>query len=125
MLVTKTQAIRAVAAILLLALAPWPALAHAILLDSVPAASQVLKPGRSTLDLHYNSRIDVARSRVTLAGPDKAVKILPITPGDSPDHLAAVIETVPGAYALHWQVLAVDGHITRGELRFTVAPAGN
>jgi len=26
----------------------------------------------------------------------------------------------PGEYQLRWQVLAVDGHITRGEIPFTV-----
>ena len=29
----------------------------------------------------------------------------------------------PGAQVLRWQVLAVDGHITRGEIRFTAGPA--
>jgi methionine-rich copper-binding protein CopC len=27
-----------------------------------------------------------------------------------------------GAYRLRWQVLAVEGHITRGDIPFTVAP---
>jgi methionine-rich copper-binding protein CopC len=26
----------------------------------------------------------------------------------------------PGKYAIHWQVLAVDGHITRGQIPFEV-----
>jgi methionine-rich copper-binding protein CopC len=28
----------------------------------------------------------------------------------------------PGSYRLRWQVLALDGHITRGDIPFTVAP---
>jgi methionine-rich copper-binding protein CopC len=43
------------------------------------------------------------------------------TPG--PDTLAATIgELEPGSYRLRWQVLAIDGHITRGDIPFTVAP---
>ena len=26
----------------------------------------------------------------------------------------------PGAYKLHWQVLASDGHLNRGDVNFTV-----
>jgi hypothetical protein len=26
----------------------------------------------------------------------------------------------PGVYVLRWQVLAIDGHITRGDVPFTV-----
>ncbi len=28
----------------------------------------------------------------------------------------------PGDYTVRWQVLAVDGHITRGDVPFTVTP---
>ena len=28
--------------------------------------------------------------------------------------------TAPGAYVVRWQVLAIDGHITRGDVPFTV-----
>ncbi len=28
--------------------------------------------------------------------------------------------TKPGAYVVRWQVLAIDGHITRGDVPFTV-----
>jgi methionine-rich copper-binding protein CopC len=34
--------------------------------------------------------------------------------------LEANVTLAPGAYTLHWQVLAVDGHITRGNVPFTV-----
>jgi methionine-rich copper-binding protein CopC len=34
--------------------------------------------------------------------------------------LLARADLSPGAYSVRWQVLAVDGHITRGEVPFTV-----
>jgi methionine-rich copper-binding protein CopC len=36
--------------------------------------------------------------------------------------LRATLTVAPGAYVLRWQVLAVDGHITRGDVPFTVSP---
>jgi copper resistance protein C len=38
-----------------------------------------------------------------------------------PDKLTADLDGVtPGAYKLRWQVLSVDGHISRGDVPFTV-----
>ena len=42
------------------------------------------------------------------------------TDSHRPDLLTGRAELVPGSYVLHWQVLAVDGHITRGDVPFTV-----
>ncbi len=101
---------------------PSIARAHAILLDSRPAAGAAVKPGRTTITLRYNSRIDAARSRVGLAPQGKAEAALPIAQGGTPDTLTVQADLAPGPYVLRWQVLAIDGHITRGELRFTAAP---
>lgn len=103
---------------------PLPAFAHAVLLESSPAAAATLRPGKIALVLRYNSRIDAARSRLTFGRPGGAQDILPITPGETPDTLRSAADLAPGVHVLRWQVLAIDGHITRGELRFTVAPGG-
>jgi methionine-rich copper-binding protein CopC len=34
--------------------------------------------------------------------------------------LHATAHLAPGNYTIRWQVLAVDGHITRGDVPFTV-----
>ncbi len=98
-----------------------PALAHAILLESTPAAGATLKPGVTDIRLRFNSRLDVARSRITLTIPGKPPEILPITGDRLGVVLSAVATLSPGRQSLHWQVLAVDGHITRGEVAFNVA----
>ena len=36
--------------------------------------------------------------------------------------MAAETDLQPGDYVARWQVLAVDGHITRGDVPFTVTP---
>jgi methionine-rich copper-binding protein CopC len=105
---------------LLLTLAARPALAHAILVASTPAPNAHIKPGPLAILLRYNSRIDTGRCKVTLQAPDRTTTRLPTTAGAGPDQLTASTTLSPGAYILRWQVLAVDGHITRGDVRFTV-----
>ena len=61
-----------------------------------------------------------ARSRLTLIRTDHSRDTLAIVPDGPPDILAAHLDLTPGAYVVRWQVLAVDGHITRGDVPFTV-----
>ena len=114
--------IRAILALSFLALAPIPALAHAILLDGTPAAGQTLPVGTLSVALRFNSRIDAARSRLTLVRGGGS-RVLAIASGETPDKVVAEAELAPGPQVLRWQVLAVDGHITRGEIRFTAGAA--
>ncbi|MCX7380929.1 MAG: copper resistance protein CopC [Alphaproteobacteria bacterium] len=113
----------ALSLLLALAAAPWPALAHAILVDSQPRQGSSIDAGEITLRLRFNSRIDAARSRLALALADGKELVLPIAHGERDDLLIAPATLAPGPQVLRWQVLAVDGHITRGELRFTVRQA--
>jgi copper resistance protein C len=100
----------------------FPALAnaHAILEDSSPAAGTSVPSGARDLQFRYNSRIDAERSRLTLTKPDHTQMKVPIELGAPPDILRCHLDLVPGAYTIRWQVLAVDGHITRGDVPFTV-----
>ena len=106
----------------LVALAPAAALAHAILLDSTPAPGGSANSGHVAFRLRFNSRIDAARSRLTLTRPDQSKSVLPSVSGPTPDVLQADADLAAGAYSLRWQVLAVDGHITRGDVGFTLTP---
>ncbi len=105
---------------LLLTLGAQPAFAHAILVASTPAPYAHIQPGPLAILLRYNSRIDTGRCKVTLQAPDRTIARLPASAGAGPDQLTAIVNVTPGAYVLRWQVLAVDGHITRGDVRFTV-----
>jgi methionine-rich copper-binding protein CopC len=109
------------ATILGLALAPLGAQAHAILMSSTPSAGASVPAGKVDLSFRYNSRIDRARSRLTLIRPDRSQTVLTIIPAGSPDLLESSTElSGSGAYVVRWQVLAIDGHITRGDVPFTV-----
>ena len=94
--------------------------AHAILEDSTPSAGTSVKAGKLDLRLRYNSRIDQSRSRLTLIRSDNTKTIVAISPGTPPDIIGARLDLPPGTYVVRWQVLATDGHITRGDVSFTV-----
>ncbi|MBV9250335.1 MAG: copper resistance protein CopC [Acetobacteraceae bacterium] len=108
------------AALVGLAVVPLPAQAHAILQTSQPALGANIPPGVVAFRLQYNSRIDRVRSRLTLVGPDRSQTTLTIAPEGPPDVLASSADLKSGAYTVRWQVLAIDGHITRGDVPFTV-----
>jgi len=109
---------------LLAAAASVRAHAHAILEESTPPAGAAVKPGPLDLRFRYNSRIDRDRSRLTLIRPDRTKDTIPITPGGPPDIINAHLELPTGGpsgnYVIRWQVLAVDGHITRGDVPISV-----
>jgi len=106
--------------LLCLSLAP-AAFAHAILVSSQPTSGASVAAGTVDMTFRYNSRIDSERSRLTLTGPDHSQVVLTLTPVTEPNVLeAAPILTTPGEYVVRWQVLATDGHITRGDVPFTV-----
>ena len=106
--------------LLLLLLAPVSAFAHAILEESVPAEGASAPAGLVGITLRYNSRIDKTRSRLVLTGPDHDHTTLPIMQAGLPDVLTTTVELKPGNYTIRWNVLATDGHLTRGDVHFSV-----
>ncbi len=100
---------------------PHAAAAHAILIDSTPAIHASIPAGHAAMMLRFNSRIDRERSRLTLIGADNTQTRLSIDKAGPPDVMTTADDLHPGSYTVRWQVLAVDGHITRGDVPFTVA----
>jgi copper resistance protein C len=98
-----------------------PAWAHAILMDSRPALHASVKGPDVAIWLRFNVRIDGSRSRLRLVAPDGSQQTLPLAKQSSPDILQSQAGSLrPGAYKLQWQVLASDGHMSKGEVQFTV-----
>jgi methionine-rich copper-binding protein CopC len=101
-----------------------PAAAHAVLLESNPSLKSAVLGPDVAIKLRFNVRIDALRSRLTLIHPDGSAQTLEITKQAPADTLLADANGLAaGAYRLRWQVLASDGHITRGEIPFTVTPS--
>ncbi len=117
-------AVKTAVSVLVLLAGTWvhPAAAHAILLQSTPEVRASVAAGHEAMSLRFNSRIDRERSRLTLIAADKTEKRLPVAGAGPPDVLASEADLSPGEYIVRWQVLAVDGHITRGDVPFTVTP---
>ncbi|HMG37476.1 MAG TPA: copper resistance CopC family protein [Blastocatellia bacterium] len=97
-------------------------LLHAILVECEPAANATVAGPNVTVKLRFNSRIDVERSRLTLSAPDGSTRKLKLEAPPSPDVLLSQVSGLSaGSYTVVWQVLAVDGHITRGQFSFKVS----
>jgi copper resistance protein C len=94
---------------------------HAVLKESSPAANSKVKGPDVPIMLKYNVRIDAKLSKIQLLNPDNSVSDLKIEAQNAPDTINATATGLkPGAYTIRWQVLAPDGHITRGAVPFTV-----
>jgi methionine-rich copper-binding protein CopC len=109
--------------IALLFLLPHAAFAHAVLVKSSPAQGATVKAGEVlNVTLTYNSRIDAAHCSLHLVGPDGKAQTLAVDAHAAPNLLVAKAPVLTaGAYKLEWQVMATDGHITRGIVEFRVA----
>ena len=107
--------------ILLLAGFSQLAWAHAILMESKPALHSSVKGPDLAIWMRFNVRVDGSRSRLHLVAPDGSQQTLPLAKQTHPDILESQAAGLkPGAYKLEWQVLAADGHISTGEVAFTV-----
>lgn len=115
----RVLARRALVAVLL-ALATGDAAAHAVLKAWSPSGP--LAPGAATtITLTFNAAIETGLTRVVLRGAP-AEQQLATHAGASASEVVVDVPPLPaGAYALHYKVLAVDGHVTESALRFKVA----
>lgn len=104
-----------------LVLVPRVASAHAVLVRSSPSIHGTVKGPDVPVTIKFNSRVDGTRSTLLLSTPDGGSKPLAIDAQSQPDTLTArATQLAPGKYAIRWQVLSTDGHITRGQIPFQV-----
>lgn len=105
---------------------PRPGSPHAIVLESSPVHDAVLERAPGQVTLRFNSKIEKRFTRVTLAAADQPPASVALPESDDParpDRIVIPLRPLaPGVYVLRYRVLAVDGHITEGALRFTVGP---
>ncbi len=104
------------------------ALAHAIILESVPRHEES-RSSPKRIVLRFNSRLEKPLCSVQLVGPrQKTIALLRQEPDAAADTLSYLVPPLePGAYQARWKVMAADGHVTEGIVLFTVLapePAG-
>ncbi len=98
-----------------------PLWAHAVLMQSKPAVNATVKGPDLPIWLRFNVRVDGKRSRLTLVAADGSTVVLPAAKQTAPDILESQATGVkPGVYKLEWRALASDGHMSSGEVEFTV-----
>jgi copper resistance protein C len=95
--------------------------AHAILMQSTPKMNATVKGPDFPIHLRYNVRVDGKRSKLQLVTEDGAAIAVPAPKQTAPDTIESQVTGVkPGEYKLLWKVLASDGHMSSGEIDFTV-----
>jgi hypothetical protein len=104
----------------LLVLMPRMALAHAHLVSSTPAANAAVHGPSVSIDLNFNSRVDIKGCMIELVMPNGQARKLALDRQSTETSLDAHTILQPGRYTIRWQALSTDGHITRGEVPFSV-----
>lgn len=110
--------------------APVPARGHAIVLESSPAHDAVLDRAPDAVLLRFNGKIvhRLSRASIEPAGGAAVARARTVSldltgeeasPG--PDRLRVPLPVLEaGVWVLRYRVLAADGHVTAGALRFTI-----
>lgn len=107
--------------LLIIALATTPVWAHAVLMDSTPKMNSTVKGPDVPIKLKFNVRVDGKRSRLQLTNPDGSTTTLEAPKQTAPDTLESRATGLKGGeYKLEWRALAADGHMSKGEVDFTV-----
>ena len=95
--------------------------AHAVIVSASPTANEHVVAGKLPVRIEFNSRVDKERSRLQVTAPAGDKTDVAIDQAGDPNVVAGTTGALgPGAYVLRWQVLAIDGHITRGDIPFVV-----
>ena len=102
---------------------PGSSWAHAILIDSTVRQDARLTESPKNIRLRFNIRIEHGLSRFTLErNGGQQVTSLQAEP-QGPDRILVQMPALaPGTSVLRYRVLAADGHITEGVLRFHLTP---
>lgn len=111
---------RLLSLVALLSLSGGEAMAHAIVLNSTPRPGASVAGDALAIEIRFNSRIDVGRSHLKLFGRDGDAVSIPLAESAEDTLKATATGLAPGSYRLHWQTLSPDGHISQGDIPFSV-----
>ena len=114
----------ALACLVLFGLAVAPALAHALLMRSIPEANAVLDRAPAQVELFFSEAVDPTFSTIKVLdtnGQSVDNGDSQVDPVDA-THLTVSLRSLPdGVYTVSWKALsASDGHVTLGSFPFAV-----
>ena len=100
---------------------PETSRSHAILIDSEPSHGATLKKTPETIVLRFNATLEEAMTRVYLVDKHSVETPLEITDGSTVNQIVVNVPPLfSGVYTVGYKVLARDGHVTEGSIRFTI-----
>ncbi len=109
-----------VTVVCVLALCP-PSWGHGVLIESSPPHGAVLKESPSVVSLRFNAVLEPSITRVTLVDLKEHYQALKMTDASTVERIVATVPPLPpGVYLVNYMVLATDGHVTEGSIRFTI-----
>jgi methionine-rich copper-binding protein CopC len=115
---TRRRIIVASAFLLLLTAIPQ---AHTALTKSEPAAGKTVTTAPKQIQLWFNEKIDVALSKIELTGPSGKVELTAAHVMGDKSLMAGVSGKVgEGIYTIAWQTAGDDGHVVKGNVKFTL-----
>jgi methionine-rich copper-binding protein CopC len=123
-----SEVMRVIARILVLLAACWypsAVLAHGALERATPTAGSTVHGSPAEVKLSFSQALEPAFS--TLRVLDASGKRVDrqdqtVDAADARELRVSLPPLTPGAYRVIWRVLSRDGHVTQGDLIFTVAP---
>jgi copper resistance protein C len=104
-------------------LSPTAALAHAVLVKSVPAQRSTLTESPPRVELWFNERLEPAYSRASVtdgAGAQVDLRDALVSKEDARRLSLSLPPLQPGRYSVKFRVLSVDGHVVESSLTFTI-----
>lgn len=112
---------RSLVLVVLLAIAlAVPLYAHMKIEKTEPAADSTIKAAPKQIQVWFNETPDIKVTKMNLVGPSGEAK-LAAARVDGKSIAAAVAGTLPdGAYTATWQSAGDDGHLQKGEFKFTL-----
>ncbi len=97
------------------------ALSHGVMVESFPMHGSVLRASPDQVVLHFNAILEPFIAQVNLVDLQEVLTPLGVTNASTKNTVVAKIPPLrPGVYNVQYKVLAIDGHVTEGSIRFTI-----
>ena len=96
-------------------------LSHGILFESSPTHGAVLRASPEQVIFHFNAILEPSITQVNLIDLQEVLTPLSVTNASTMNTVVAKIPPLrPGVYNVQYKILATDGHVTEGSIRFTI-----
>ena len=95
--------------------------AHGILMESSPKQNAILHHYPDKVVLRFNASLEPSMTHVVLEDMERNITALHPTKESTIEQIIMTIPPLkPGVYHVRYRVLATDGHLTEGSVRFTL-----